>query len=239
MIEIVPILNRQENFNFRVPVNISGVEYINQVVSIPEKTTIAGVEVNTSELAKSKHLAQTSFEEKVYGENTFLFTPVRHEYLMKIDGKKFTFQSISEMQKYIYNSNHSDYSFRGIIFFCGFFVEEKFECDNILDLNKEVKFILKSDKINCSTPSKNNKRFFTSRIRNWINVQNLTDSTPIWCNVEGFQLPNVNLIINDEIPELELISIPENVVQLDELNKLPENNKPTLFERLRKLLGIN
>lgn len=180
----------------------------------------------------------TQVEEVVFDENWFLFTPVRHEYLMKIDGKKHTFQSIAEMQKYIYNSNHSDYSFRGIIFFCGFFVEEKFECESILDLNKEVKYLLKSDKINCATPSKNNKRFFTSRIRKWIDEQNLTDSMPIWCNVEGFELADFNLILEDEIPELELVSNPENVVQLEELKKIPDNNKVTFFARIRKMLGL-
>ena len=181
----------------------------------------------------------TQVEEVVFDKNWFLFTPVRYEFLMKIDGKKFTFQSINEMQKYIYNSSHNDYSFRGIIFFCGFFVEEKFECDTILDLNKEVKYLLKSDKINCSTPSKNNKRFFASRIRKWVDEQKLNDSMPIWCNVEGFELADFNLILEDEIPELELVSNPENVVQLEELKKIPDNSKATFFARIRKMLGLN
>ena len=219
MTQIVPILNREENLKFQVPTALEGL--------LKESTDIRD--------SNNNYVATTTVE---FGEKFYLFTPVRHEFLMKIDGKKFTFQSIAEMQKYIYNSNHNDYSFRGIIFYCGFFVEEKFECEPILDLNKEVKYLLKSDKLNCSTPSKNNKRFFTSRIRNWVNEQNLTDSMPIWCDVEGFELADLNLILEDEIPELELVSNPENVVQLEELKKVPDNNKVTFFARIRKMLGL-
>lgn len=220
MIKIVPILNRQENLKFQVPIALQGI--------LKESTDIVD--------SNNNYVASTTVE---FGENFYLFTPVRHEFLMKIDGKKHTFQSIAEMQKYIYNSNHSDYSFRGIIFFCGFFVEEKFECEKTLDLNREVKYLLKSDKINCATPSKNNKRFFTSRIRKWADEQNLTDSIPIWCNVEGFELADLNIVFEDEIPELELVSNPENVVQLEELEKIPDNNKITFFAKIRKMLGFN
>jgi len=218
MTQIVPILNRKENLNFQVPIALEGL-------------------LNESETIRDG-IDSFYYLEKNFDKNWFLFTPVRHEYLMKIDGRKHTFQSISEMQKYIYNSNHNDYSFRGIIFYCGFFVEEKFECEDILDLNKEVKYLLKSDKINCSAPSKNNKRFFTSRIREWVKNQNLTDSMPIWCNVEGFELADLNLILEDEIPELALVSIPENVVELEELKKVPDNNKVTFFAKIRKMFGL-
>jgi hypothetical protein len=219
MIKIVPILNKPENFKFEVPIALKG-------------------HLKQTHTFYNESIQDIDYVDVLFIEKMFLFTPVRHEYLMKIDGKKFTFQSITEMQKYIYNSNHNDYSFKGIIFFCGFFVEDKFECEPSLDLNKEVKYLLKSDKINCSTPSKNNKRFFTSRIRCWIQSQNLTDSMPIWCDVEGFELADLNIIFEDEIPELELVSIPENVVELEELKKVPDNNKVTFFAKIRKMLGL-
>lgn len=218
MTQIVPILNRKENLNFQVPIALEGL-------------------LNESETIRDG-IDSFYYLEKNFDKNWFLFTPVRHEYLMKIDGRKHTFQSIKQMQKYIYNSNHNDYSFRGIIFYCGFFVEEKFEYDSILDLNKEVKYILKSDKISCTVPKTTNKTTFTSRIRKWIEQQNLTDSMPIWCNVEGFELADLSLILEDKIPELELVSNLENVVELEELKKVPDNNKVTFFAKIRKMLGL-
>lgn len=166
-----------------------------------------------------------------FDKNYFLFTPTRFLYLIRVDGEKKGFKTLEMLQDYVYNSEHKEYSFRGIIFYCGFVVEEKFECEERLNLNNEVKYILPTN-INCSETNKGAKYSFTSRIRNWVEKQYLNDSAPIWCNVEDFE------VMKDGI-ELQLISNPEALIELERLNNLPEEpEKPTLFEKLRKLLGI-
>ncbi len=164
----------------------------------------------------------------------FLFKPVRYEYLMKVDNKKFTFDTIKQLQEFIYNSTYENYSFRGVIFYCGFFVESKFNCESILDLNREVKYILHSDTINCKKPSIENKRVFTKRIRDWNEQQHLEDSVPIWCDVDDFKLKPIEII-----GEVVCVTTKEFKEELERLNNLPQSEaKLTFFARIRKFIGL-
>lgn len=167
-------------------------------------------------------------------ENNFEFYPVRFEYLMKIDDKKHTFETIQEMQNYIYSSNHVNYSFRGIIFYCGFFVNDKFDADRRLDLNREVKYILHSDKIGCLKATSTNKRVFMQRIREWNEKQDLEGKTVFWCEVEDFKLRPYELT-----GQIVSIVNKEMETELKRLENLPqEPSKVTFFAKIRKMLGL-
>ena len=167
-------------------------------------------------------------------KNNFEFYPVRFEYLMKIDDKKHTFETIQEMQNYIYSSNHVNYSFRGIIFYCGFFVNDKFDADRRLDLNREVKYILHSDKIGCLKATSTNKRVFMQRIRDWNEKQDLEGKTVLWCEVDDFKLRPFEIT-----GEIISITSKEFTEELERLKNLPQDEgKVTFFAKIRKMLGL-
>lgn len=178
----------------------------------------------------------TANADTTFGENMFLFTPVRHEFLMKIDGKKHILQTLEQVKTVIYKSEAEKYSFLGVICYCGFLVDKTFSCDKRLDLNKEVKYLIRTN-INCNKTTKNGKVFMFQRIKNWVSTQHLDDSVPFWCDVEEFILKEQESLIESAYVEVELVENQTNLAELKRLESLAEEKpKFNLFSFLRRFI---